>query len=79
MAFRVTRIISRNPVKGNVNEYICKEESDIEKLPRVNIPGTQEDSKVDNAPCWYGSIALLCTGSVTDVYALTPDNQWTKM
>lgn len=82
MAFRVTRMIAHGPLGGDVNEYICSEESDVAKLPRVYIAGTQEDddeNDADNAPCWYGSIALVCTGDSTSVYALTPDNQWTKM
>ena len=81
MAFRITSTISRSPIRGNVNEYICSEEADIDKLPRVGVPGTQTDanSKTDNAPCWYGSIAILCTGNNTTVYTLTPNNVWTKM
>ena len=63
----------------STNEYICTEEADIAKLPRVGTSGTQDSLPEENAPCWYGSTAILCTGSVTEVYMLMPNNEWTKM
>lgn len=79
MAFKVTRMTNQGSIGGSVNEYICDSVSDIAKLPRVNVSGTQEDYYVGNAPCWYGSIAIICTGSETEVWMLTANNEWTKM
>lgn len=75
--FKVTRTMWS--ISGRCNEYICTSPDDIAKLPRRNIPGTQESCDVDNEPCVYGSTALVCTGTTTEVYILNADNQWTKM
>lgn len=66
-------------VKGNVCEYVCTEEADVTKLPRVGVAGTQEGTPVDNASCWYGSVAVVATGTSTSMFILTPDNVWVKM
>ena len=62
-------------------EYLLTNAEDINKLPRVGIEGTQEtcSDTVTNDPCAVGSTALLVTGAVTEVYILTPDNEWVKM
>lgn len=62
-------------------EYMITDVLDIPKLPRVGIRGTIQDAKdtVINDPCSYGSTALLVTEEVTEVYILTPDNEWVKM
>ena len=79
MAFRLTKISDQGSIPGVLCEYLCSSAADIEELPKFGIPGTQEDSDFDNRPCGYGSIAVICTGEVTEVYTLTPDNEWTKM
>ena len=63
----------------STNEYICTTEADIAKLPRVGIDGTQDGHLEENNPCWYGSTAIVCSGSITEVYMLMPNNEWTKM
>lgn len=67
------RYIFRAPIKS----YDCTSDSDIAKLPRYGIPGTQvlDDGRdlTNNAPCGYGSIAIVKGGNV---YKLFPDNQW---
>ena len=73
-------------VNGGANSYSQKEylltnADDINKLPRVGVQGSQEvkNDTVTNDPCAVGSIALLVTGTVTEVYILTPNNEWVKM
>ena len=77
------KIIGAN---GNPNSYLQKEylltnAEDVNKLPRVGIKGTQEicNDTVTNDPCAVGSMALVVTGTVTEAYILTPDNEWVKM
>ena len=62
-------------------EYMITDVSDIAKLPRVDTRGTIQETKdtVINDPCSYGSTALLVTGEATEVYILTPNNEWVKM
>lgn len=73
-------------IGGKINsaiqkQYILNSASDIGKLPKSGIRGTQivdNDSSI-NDPCAFGSTAIVCTGTETDVYILTPDNEWTLM
>lgn len=62
-------------------EYLLTDISDIDKLPKYGIRGTQADpmASVADKPCAYGSTAIVCTGSLTEVYILTPNNEWVKM
>ena len=80
MAFKIEEINGK-PVAYNQKKYGLKDPADLVKLPRFGIKGTNDDpnDSVSNEPCAYGSIAVLTTGTLTEVYKLTPDNQWTKM
>ena len=62
-------------------EYLLTNAEDVKKLPRSGIKGTQEiyNDTVTNDPCAVGSTALLVTGTVTEVYILTPNNEWVKI
>ena len=78
--FNITHINGK-PNQYDQKQYILTSESDVDKLPRMNIRGTQEitnDSTV-NEPCAVGSTALVCTTGNIDVFMLTPDNEWLKM
>lgn len=73
-------------VNGGANscsqkEYLLTNAADINKLPRAGIKGTQDVGKnsVANDPCAVGSTALLVTGTTTEAYILTPDNEWVKL
>lgn len=79
MAFRFTKdIASGYPIPHDVKSYICTSEDDIQNLPRVGILG-KSDHDISNAPCWYGSEAVIADGTSTKVYVLNADNVWTKM
>lgn len=62
-------------------EYLLTDISDISKLPRAGIRGTLQNTKdtVTNDPCAVGSTALIVTSTTTEVYILTPNNEWVKM
>ena len=62
-------------------EYLLTDISDIDKLPKCGIRGTLNDpnDSVADEPCAYGSTAMVATGSLTEVYILTPNNEWVKM
>lgn len=73
-------------IGGHANSYSQKEYlltsiSDLDKLPKYGIRGTLNDPNdtVVDEPCAYGSTAMVCTGSTTEVYILTPNNEWVKM
>lgn len=80
MAFELTGLDERNVFRSAIKTYDCTSQSDIAKLPRYGIPGTQQlnDGRDDenNAPCGLGSIALIKGGGV---YKLWPDNQWDEI
>lgn len=80
MAFELTGIDDRRIFRSAIKSYDCTSESDIAKLPRYNIPGTQElnDGRddINNAPCGLGSTALIKGGGV---FKLWPDNEWAKI
>ena len=80
MAFSITTY-NGVPNSKETKEYLCTSTSDLAKLPREGIRGTQnlEDETVNDDPCAIGSTAMVCTGTSTDVYILTPDNEWTLM
>lgn len=80
MAFKITQINGK-PNSYSQKEYLLNDVSEISKLPRVGIRGTMNDPQdsVADEPCAYGSTAMVCTGSATLVYILTPDNEWTLM
>lgn len=73
--------INGKPNAYNQKEYLLTDVADLDKLPKYGIRGTQADpmDSVADEPCAYGSTAMVCTGTSTDVYILTPDNEWTKM
>ena len=62
-------------------EYLLTDTSDIDKLPKYGIRGTLNDpnDSVSDEPCAYGSTAIVVDGSTTEVYILTPNNEWVKM
>lgn len=80
MAFSITTY-NGMPNSPETKEYLCTSLDDLAKLPRYGIRGTQnvDNETVDDDPCAIGSEALICTGTSTEVYKLTPDNEWTKM
>lgn len=76
MAFKLYDVDDRSSFEIPVKSYTCTSESDIEKLPRFKVPGTQvldDHDPIDNAPCGYGSTAMVKKGGV---YMLYPDNAW---
>lgn len=78
--FRITSI-NGHPNDYEQKEFLLTDVADLDKLPRAGIRGSQ-DENVDstaNLPCGYGSIALVTQNSSTDVYILTPNNEWVKM
>ena len=78
--FSITQINGK-PNQYDQKQYILTDASDVAKLPRIGIYGTQDagnDSTVNN-PCAVGSTALVCSDTAIDVYMLTPDNKWIKM
>ena len=73
-------------IGGHVNsysqkEYLLTDISDLDKLPKYGIRGTLNDTNdyVVDEPCAYGSSAMVVTGSLTEVYILTPNNEWVKL
>ena len=62
-------------------EYLLTDILDLDKLPKYGIRGTLNDpnDSVSDEPCAYGSTAMVCTGSLTEVYILTPNNEWVKL
>lgn len=65
----------------NYKDYLLTDISQLDLLPRYGIRGTindPNDSEADE-PCAYGSKATVVTGSMTNIYILTPNNEWTKM
>ena len=78
--FKITSIGGK-PNSYSQKEYLLTDISDIDKLPKYGIRGTLNDPNdtVVDEPCAYGSTAMVCTGSLTAVYILTPNNEWVKM
>lgn len=65
----------------NHKEYLLTDISQLDLLPKYGIKGTINDPNDSDAnePCAYGSTAMICNGSSTVVYILSPDNEWVKM
>lgn len=82
MAFRRYKQ-STYPDKNGINEYLCSSASDIAKLPKLNVEGTQQlndgHDEFNNTPCGYKSTAMVCDGTGTTVYILNPENNWVQM
>ena len=78
--FKITSIGAK-PNSYSQKEYLLTDISDIDKLPKYGIRGTLNDpnDSVVDEPCAYGSTAMVVTGSLTEVYILTPNNEWVKM
>lgn len=78
--FKITAINGK-PNAYNQKEYLLTDISDLDKLPKYGIRGTLNDPQdsVADEPCNFGSTAMVCTGSLTEVYILTPNNEWVKM
>ena len=77
MAAKITAI------NGQVNstdakEFLLTSTDEVLLLPKYGVEGRLvTNDTVTNKPCAIGSTAMVVTGSVTDVYILTPDNEWT--
>ena len=80
MSFRFMGVVmgSKHPIPFDVKKYICTSAGDIENLPRVDVDG-KSDNPIDNAPCWYGSEAVVLENGKTTIHMLGADNEWTKM
>ena len=83
MAFKIERLIAPKQPPHNLatKSYICEDDSDIAKLPRYNIEGTQVlndgNDRIDNEPCNYGSSATVI--SPFSGYVLSPNNTWKQL
>lgn len=73
--------INGKPNAYNQKEYLLTDVADLDKLPKYGIRGTQADpmDSVADEPCAFGSTAMVVTGTSTEVYILTPNNEWVKM
>ena len=80
MAFKITSVNGK-PSSYSQRGYLLKDIADLDKLPKYGIRGTMNDPMDTTAdePCAFGSTATVATGGSTDVYILTPDNEWTLM
>lgn len=78
--YKITAINGR-PNAYNQKEYILTDSADIDKLPKYGVRGTMNDPQdsVADEPCAFGSTAIVVSGGQTDVYILTPNNEWVKM
>lgn len=78
MSFKV--INSRRGIFSphSLKTFICDSVEDINNLPRFGVLGKQDNDPRCNTACAYGSTALVCNGSITETYILTPNNEWTK-
>ena len=81
--FEFTGMKDNSMLRSAIKSYDCTSIDDIAKLPRYGIEGTQtlDDGRddINNAPCGYGSTAMVATGTSTKIYKLMRDNQWTKI
>lgn len=73
--------INGKPNYYSQKQYLLNDIDEIHNLPRVGFKGKINDPNdtVINEPCAFGSTAVVCTGSSTEVYILNSDNNWTKM
>lgn len=75
--FELTGMDDRHIFRSAIKTYDCTSDDDINKLPKYGIVGTQVlndgHDNINNAPCGYGSIAIVKGGNV---YKLFPDNEW---
>ena len=80
MGFKITAINGK-PNAYNQKEYLLTDENQINLLPRYNVRGQMNDPQdsVADEPCAYGSTAMVVANGNTEVYILTPDNEWVKM
>ena len=78
MSFKV--INSRRGIFSpfSLKAFICDSADDINNLPRFGILGRQDNDPISVCACAYGSTALVCNGSITETYILTPNNEWVK-
>ena len=78
--FKITQINGK-PNSYSQKQYLLGSLDDLTKLPKVGVRGTMNDvnDSVADEPCAVGSQAVYCDGTVTEVYILTPHNEWVKM
>lgn len=83
MAYQLTGMDNHGILEAAIKTYDCTSESDVAKLPKNGVEGTQvlgtKYDEINNAPCGFGSTALIATGTTTLVYRLMPNNQWCKL
>lgn len=79
--FKCTKIHDQGPIPGAVKEYTCTSTADVDNLPRFGIDGKQAGTPFDNAPCGYGSQAVVVnkTNNTMSGYVLDAENEWTKV
>lgn len=66
--------VNGHPARNDIKQFLCLTVSDIAKLPKEGVYGTQENvPPEENEPCGVGSTAIFKTG---EVYMLWPDNEW---
>ena len=78
--FKITAV-NGHPNDYEQKDFLLTDVADLDKLPKVGVYGTQDETvdSTANQPCAVGSTAMVCTGISTDVYILTPNNEWVKM
>lgn len=78
--FKITSI-GGEPNSYSQKKYLLTNISDLDKLPKCGVRGMLNDpnDSVADEPCAYGSTAMVVTGSLTEVYILTPNNEWIKL
>lgn len=80
MAYKLTGINNHAILQAAIKSYDCSSSTDIGLLPKFGKKGTQilNDGydETNNAPCGYGSTALVIADGNTTVYKLMPDNEW---
>lgn len=79
MAAKITAINGQANAT-DTKEFLLTSVDEVLLLPKYGIEGQLvTNDTVTNKPCAIGSTAMVCTGTSTEVYILTPDNEWTKM
>lgn len=65
---------------SDTKEFLLTTTDEIKLLPKNGVVGTLETADtVTNKPCAIGSTAMVVNSTSTEVYILTPDNEWVKM
>nr|DAL67428.1 MAG TPA: hypothetical protein [Caudoviricetes sp.] len=79
MSVKITAI-NGQANSSDTKEFLLTTTDEIKLLPKNGIEGTLiTDETVINKPCAIGSTAMVVNSVSTEVYILTPDNEWVKM